>query len=165
MKKDVATKVIGYIKDNWTKAILFLIGIVITLIFGKACNKIIPDTPIVVKDVLDTIKIIHTYDFNLNNDSIIKEKLKIRLENIELAERYDEKIKRRLYKDNACMILYLGTLIHESLTLINYSNNISEIWEYSYKNRGLALNLLSHIQEIDSTTVLNEYFQAPKKNK
>jgi hypothetical protein len=63
------------------------------------------------------------------------------------------------------MILYLGTLIHESLTLISYSNDISEIWEYSYKNRGLALNLLSHIQEIDSTNVLDVYFQAKVKKK
>jgi hypothetical protein len=77
----------------------------------------------------------------------------------------EEKLSKKLYKDNACMILYLGTLIHESLTLISYSNDISEIWEYSYKNRGLALNLLSHIQEIDSTNVLDVYFQAKVKKK
>ncbi len=72
----------------------------------------------------------------------------------------EEEFFNRLYKNNACMILYLGTLIHESLTLINYSNNISEIWKYSYKNRRLALNLLSHIQKIDPTKVLDTYFQA-----
>lgn len=76
----------------------------------------------------------------------------------------EEKLSKKLYKDNACMILYLGTLIHESLTLINYSNDISEIWEYSYKNRGLALNLLTHIQEINPTKMLDEYFQAKKTN-
>lgn len=70
-----------------------------------------------------------------------------------------DKLYKKLYKDNACMILYLGTLIHESLTLINYSNEIKDIWEYSYKNRGMALNLLSHIQEIDPTRVLDEYYQ------
>ncbi len=69
-----------------------------------------------------------------------------------------EEFSKKLHKDNACLILYLGTLIHESLTLIKYSNDISEIWEYSYKNRGQALNLLSHIQEIDPTKVLDTYF-------
>lgn len=70
-----------------------------------------------------------------------------------------EELYKKLYKDEACMILYLGTLIHESLTLIKYSNDISDIWDYSYKNRGLALNLLSHIQEIDSKKILDTYFQ------
>lgn len=70
-----------------------------------------------------------------------------------------EELYKKLYKDEACMILYLGTLIHESLTLIKYSNDISDIWDYSYKNRGLALNLLSYIQEIDSKKILDTYFQ------
>lgn len=71
----------------------------------------------------------------------------------------EEKLSKKLYKDSACMIIHLGTLIHESLTLIKYTNDISEIWEYSYKNRGYALNLLTHIQNIDPTKVLDTYFQ------
>lgn len=77
----------------------------------------------------------------------------------------EEKLSKKICKDNACMILYLGTLIHESLTLIKYSNNIQEIWEYSYKNRGMALNLLTHIQEINPTKVLDDYFQAKRVSK
>lgn len=71
----------------------------------------------------------------------------------------EEEINKKLYKDNACMILYLGNIIHESLTLIKYSNDIREIWEYSYENRKHALNLLTHIQEIEPTKVLDSYFQ------
>ena len=77
----------------------------------------------------------------------------------------EEELSKKLYKDNACMILYLGTLIHESLTLIKYSNDIQEIWEYSYKNRGRALNLVCHIKEIDPTKVLDNYFQAKRLKK
>lgn len=77
----------------------------------------------------------------------------------------EEEINKKLYKDNACMILYLGNIIHESLTLIKYSNDIREIWEYSYENRKQALNLLCHIQEIDPTKVLDNYFQASRINK
>lgn len=46
------------------------------------------------------------------------------------------------------MLLHLGMLVHESLTLINYSNNIEAIWEGSYNNRGKALNLLFHVMEV-----------------
>ncbi len=76
-----------------------------------------------------------------------------------------EELLKRLYKGNACMILYLGNIIHESLTLIKYSNDIQEIWKYSYENRKYALNLLTHIQEINPTKILDEYFETKKSSK
>lgn len=57
----------------------------------------------------------------------------------------EEELNKKLYKDNTCMLLHLGILIHESLTLISYSDSIDEIHGYSYKNRTAALNLLGHI--------------------
>lgn len=54
---------------------------------------------------------------------------------------------KKLYKDSACILLHLGMLIHESFTLISYSDDIKEIWDHSYRNRGQALNLLLHILE------------------
>jgi hypothetical protein len=54
-------------------------------------------------------------------------------------------LDKRLYKDNACVLLHLGMLIHESFTLISYSNDIQDFWEHSYSNRGNALSLLFHI--------------------
>lgn len=56
-------------------------------------------------------------------------------------------MEKKIYKDNTCMLLHLGMLIHESLTLISYSNNIEKQWDYSYRNRGQALNLLFHVLE------------------
>lgn len=58
-----------------------------------------------------------------------------------------EELDKKIYKDNTCVLLHLGMLIHESFTLISYSDNIDEIWDYSYKNRGHALNLLFHVIE------------------
>ncbi|MDL2145115.1 hypothetical protein QQY79_21525 [Flavobacterium tructae] len=64
---------------------------------------------------------------------------------------FDRKIEgemeKKLYKDSTCMLLHLGMLIHESFTLISYSNNIEKEWNYSYNNRGQALNLLFHVLE------------------
>jgi hypothetical protein len=63
----------------------------------------------------------------------------------DFAHRKEGELEKRLYKDNACVLLHLGMLIHESFTLISYSNDIREFWEHSYMNRGNALNLLYHI--------------------
>ncbi|WP_318343370.1 DUF5677 domain-containing protein [Flagellimonas baculiformis] len=59
----------------------------------------------------------------------------------------EEEIDKKLFRDNACNLLSLGMLIHETLTLISHSSNIKEIWNHSFKNRGMALNLHSHIME------------------
>jgi hypothetical protein len=58
-----------------------------------------------------------------------------------------EKMDKKLYKNNTCVLLHLGFLVHESFTLVSYSNDIKEIWNYSYQNRGRALNLLFHVLE------------------
>lgn len=58
-----------------------------------------------------------------------------------------EELDKKLYKDSTCILLHLGMLIHESFTLISYSNDIKEIWDYSYQNRGQALNLLYFVLE------------------
>ncbi len=63
----------------------------------------------------------------------------------------EDELQKKIYKDNTCMLLHLGMLIHESFTLISYSDNIEEIWDYSYQNRGNALNLLYHVTEKKQT--------------
>lgn len=59
----------------------------------------------------------------------------------------NEGLDKKLYKDSACILLHLGMLIHECLTLISYSNKIEDLWDHSYKNRNMALNLLFHVLE------------------
>jgi len=59
----------------------------------------------------------------------------------------EDELDKKLHKDSACNLLHLGILIHETLTLINYSADIKSIWEHSYDNRTAALNLYFHILE------------------
>jgi 8-oxo-dGTP pyrophosphatase MutT (NUDIX family) len=59
----------------------------------------------------------------------------------------NEELSKKTYKDGTCMLLHLGILVHEVFTLINYTNDIKNIWDYSYRNRGTALNLLLHVIE------------------
>lgn len=56
-----------------------------------------------------------------------------------------EELDKKLYKENACVLLDLGMLIHEAFTLISYSADIKEMWGHSYNNRRQALNLQFHI--------------------
>lgn len=85
------------------------------MIIDKSCNRIIPDQPILIKEVSDSIKIIHKYDFDLNDDSIANAKLKLRLENVELAEQYDRKIRSRLANsDNRPNLIMLDQVAHDS---------------------------------------------------
>lgn len=58
-----------------------------------------------------------------------------------------EELSKRQYKDSTRMLLHLGMLIHEAFTLVNYTNDIKDIWDHSYRNRGTALNLLLHVIE------------------
>ena len=62
-----------------------------------------------------------------------------------------DELDKKLYKDNTCVLLHLGMLIHKSLTLISYSDDIQKVWDSSYKNRSQALNLLFHVLEKKST--------------
>ena len=69
-----------------------VITALITITLERSCNKIMPEEPIVVKEISDTVKIIHSYDFGNINDSIANMQLKKRLENIELAQKYEVEI-------------------------------------------------------------------------
>lgn len=69
-----------------------IVGAVITLLCDKAFNKIIPDNPIFVNEITDSVRIIHTYDFDVKDDSVVNAQLKMKLENIALAQTYELKI-------------------------------------------------------------------------
>ena len=57
-KKSKKEKVASYIRKKWGKAATWLSGLIIGLLFTKACDRIWPDTPVVVKEQTDTVKII-----------------------------------------------------------------------------------------------------------
>lgn len=87
-------KIKDWIQNNpWGNKVWWLIiGAIITLLCDKACNKIIPDNPIIIKEISDSVRIVHTYDFNLGDDSIVNTQLRMKLENIALAQTYELKL-------------------------------------------------------------------------
>lgn len=107
------SKFLVFLKNNWQEAGKWLIAAVFGLILGKACDRIWPEDPVVVKEVTDTIKIIHAISpLPRETDSLMKEQIQQQLLNIKLLNEYDSYIKQknhlyRIYHAN----LFLGILI------------------------------------------------------
>ncbi|NOU47893.1 MAG: hypothetical protein HOO86_12660 [Bacteroidales bacterium] len=77
-------------RKNIRNALLFLLGVIVTIIFTKTFDKIFPNNPIIVKEYTDTVKIVHNYKIpnELNNDSV-RHELERKIKNIELLNNYD----------------------------------------------------------------------------
>jgi hypothetical protein len=82
-----------YEKQPWLKTTFWIIvTALITIAIERSCNSIMPESPMIVKEVSDTVKIVHSYDFGNLNDSLIKKQLQSRLGNIKLAQQYEVEV-------------------------------------------------------------------------
>lgn len=107
-KKSRKEKVVAYIRKNWGKAVTWLSGLIIGLLLTKACDRIWPDPPVVVKEQTDTVKVIHAMSpFPADSDSILKKQIEHQLMNIELLNKYEKQIKSRIDENTveACKII------------------------------------------------------------
>ena len=68
------------------------------------------------------------------------------------SDKDPEFIEKKLYKQNTSLLLHLGLLIHETFTVLHYTNSIIELWDQSYKNRNQAFGLLFHVLEKKADT-------------
>lgn len=90
-------KVKEYIeKRKWIATFFWIIvTAIITISIERSCNRIIPEVPVVVKELTDTVKIVHCYDFGNLNDSLANANIQRKLTNIELAQRYEAEIIKK----------------------------------------------------------------------
>ncbi len=106
--KNKKYKFVSLIEKNWQKIAIWLSGALVTLFLTKACNAIWPDTPVVVKEHTDTVKVVHSMNpLQVDSDSIIRKQIEHQLMNIELLNKYEEQIagKRETAKANICKII------------------------------------------------------------
>ena len=90
-------KIGPYIKDNWKEAAKWLSGARLGLLLAKACDFIWPDMPIVVKEVTDTVTVVHSVNpIPAETDSLLIEQLQRQLMSIELINKYEESSQRVL---------------------------------------------------------------------
>ncbi len=102
-------KIKEYIKKTkWIDTIFWIIiTAVITICIERSCDRIMPEAPTIVKEFTDTVKIVHCYDFGNLNDSLAYSNLQRKLENIELAQRYEAEIIKKnnsIKKTNSIML-------------------------------------------------------------
>ena len=72
----------------------------------------------------------------------------------------DEEYSKKSYKNNTVILLHLGFLLHDVMTLISHSTNIKQLWEHSNKNMGFASQLLTLVLEREPLTKeIREYFE------
>ena len=64
----------SYIKKHYVEAIVFVVGVIVTLILTKVFNSFLPDPPIVVEKVPDTLQVVHVYE--QIPDSILKKNMR-----------------------------------------------------------------------------------------
>ena len=81
-------KISEYLKSPFGTFISFLFGVLITALIStfvtKACNKLVPDAPIVVEKVPDTINIVHVYEpidsiSNAKDENVVNAEVKKRV--------------------------------------------------------------------------------------
>lgn len=125
--KNKRGKIVSYIEKNWQKAAIWLFGALFGLFLTKACNVIWPETPVVVKEHTDTVKVIHSMSsLQVDSDSIIRKQIEHQLMNIELLNKYEEQItgKREATKANVCKIIaenpYPNSLGYSTQTASSY---------------------------------------------
>lgn len=107
-KQTKIKKITTYIKKKWKDVVIWLLGAIVLLLLTKTCNTIWPDTPVIVKEHTDTVKVIHSITpMSVDSDSIIRRQIERQLMNIELLNKYEEKIadKREAAKANTCKII------------------------------------------------------------
>lgn len=102
------SSVARFVRENWKEAAKWLSGALIGLLLAKACDLIWPDSPIVVKEVADTVRFVHTITpLPSETDSIFNEQIQRQLLNIELIRRYEEGVQRiqATRDDSACKLI------------------------------------------------------------
>lgn len=100
-KQSTTKRIYTYVKKNWKNVVIWLLSTVVVLLLTKACDRIWPDPPVVVKEHTDTVTVIHAMSpIPADSDSILKKRIEQQLMNIELLNKYEKLIKRRI-EDNA----------------------------------------------------------------
>ena len=176
--------VVSYIKENWGEAAKWLIGVLLGLLLGKACDLIWPDKPVVVKEVADTVKVVHTITpLPSETDSILIERIQKQLLNLELFGKYETEVQsiKDTYSISPCKLINKNPYpnsqgyIQKSLSsfcFVRLENN-SPFLDISYqfirndyveRVNTLCIKVV-RVQDEGDVIVLDQYFEPQKDEK
>lgn len=81
-------------------ASLFTIGVIVTLGITMLWNKVFPTDPVIIKEVTDSIKVVHNFEIPSNIDSLSFQ-LEKSLKNLKTLNEYEAEIDRRVKRIQA----------------------------------------------------------------
>jgi hypothetical protein len=95
-------QIINFFKEQYKKTIFFVLGVLFTLIASKIFYKFFPEDPIIVKEVADSVRLIHEYKLpqDISNDSV-RQELENKVKNLQLLNDYESQIKIKLSSINS----------------------------------------------------------------
>lgn len=97
MKKNITPKLNDIQKKYLRTSLFFVLGVICTLALTTIWNKVLPETPTIVKEITDSIKIIHEYKVPEIDDSL-EITLEKKIENLELLNNYENEIDKRIQR-------------------------------------------------------------------
>jgi hypothetical protein len=83
------------LKKNLKNASLFTIGVIVTLVITMVWNKVFPTDPIIIKEVTDSVKVIHNFEIPSASDSLT-DQLEKSLKNLKTLNEYEAEIDKRV---------------------------------------------------------------------
>lgn len=144
-----------YIKKNWKNVVIWLLSTVTLLLLTKACDRIWPDPPVVIKEYADTVKVIHAISpFPADSDSISSKQIEQRLRSIELLNMYEKQVRRSAENNSveACKII-LGNPYPNSSGYV--MNDASSFCLIELKHNGPVIDIIYSFIRLDYVELIN----------
>lgn len=91
-------KILLFIKQNIWKATTFVLGAIVIILLTKTMDSILPtDKPVIVKELTDTLRVVHNYNFlNLSNSDSLELLLKKKRNQISQLNIYEKELNEYL---------------------------------------------------------------------
>ena len=71
LDKTEHSQVWNYLKSHWIEILVSIVLVIISILLTKACDRIMPDQPIVVEKNPDTIQVVHVHDPLLDSITVL----------------------------------------------------------------------------------------------
>lgn len=73
--------ILDYLKGHWVEILISIVIVLISVLLTKACDQIMPDQPVVIEKIPDTIKVVHVHNSFLDSLSAINSETESVVEN------------------------------------------------------------------------------------
>lgn len=95
----------------YSKPLIFILGVIVTLALTTIWNKIFPSEPTVIKEVTDSLQVSHNHNFGDSTLTIAQ--INNQLENLRVLNQYEEEVEERIARLNESNKIKVNPIIIE----------------------------------------------------